>query len=448
MNGELIAALDYYEKEKGIERETMVKAIEDALAAAALKRKDQPSRGLKVAIDRKTGDIHATVNLIVADVVRDLYSEIGLLRARRFKPDAKAGDEVMVELDPRDFGRIAAQAAKQALMQRQRSAEKEIIFVEFKDRVGDIVSGTVRRFERSDVYVDLGKFEAKLPSRERVSTEEYQSGDRIRAYVLAVENEAHGPEIILTRSHPNFVRRLFELEVSEISDKTVEIKSIAREAGFRTKLAVATRDEKVDPVGACVGMRGARVKNIVRELNGEKVDIIRWHPNIRDFVAEAMKPAKIKSMELDEANKKIAVRVGADELSSAVGKRGQNARLTSKLVGWHVTIEKDEASEAAFEDKLSQVTALLSQSLGVPESVASVLVRAGFSSVEAIQSAEPADLEQISGITSDQALAIFELAQRKAANVPPTIAASSVDAAAPAVNPAGAEASHPSSSST
>ncbi len=415
MNGELIALLDYYEKEKGIERETMIKAIEDGIMTAALKRKDEPSRGLKVSVDRKTGLIRATVSLIAADIIKDPNTEISLLRARRHHPNVNVGEEITVELDPKEFGRIAAQAAKQGIMQRQRSAEKERIFVEFKDRVGDIVSGTVRRFERSDVYVDLGKFEAKLPSRERVSTEEYQIGDRIRAYVLAVENDSHGPEIILSRSHPNFVRRLFELEVSEISDKTVEIKAIAREAGFRTKIAVATRDEKVDPVGACVGMRGARVKNIVRELNGEKVDIIRWHLNIKDFVAEALKPAKIKSINLDEVNKRMSVRLGAEELSLAVGKRGQNARLTSKLIGWHVIIEKDETVEIAFEDKISQASAILSQTLGIPTSIASALVHAGFSSVEAIQSAEPSDIEQIPGITADQAKAIYDLAQRKSA---------------------------------
>lgn len=414
MNGELIALLEYYEKEKGIDQETMIKAIEDGISTAALKRTGEATRELTVTIDRKTGEIHATVKLIVADVVRDPRSEVSVQRARRLKSDAVVGEEVQVELDPHDFGRIAAQSAKQAIMQRQRSAEKQRIFVEFKDRVGDIVSGVVRRFERSDVYVDLGKFEAKLPSRERVTTEEYQAGDRIRAYVLAVENDIHGPEIILSRSHPNFVRRLFELEVSEISDKTVEIKSIAREAGFRTKLAVASRDDKVDPVGACVGMRGVRVKNIVRELNGEKVDIVRWFPNIKDFAVEAFKPTKIKSLEIDEPNKKITVRVGADELALAVGRRGQNARLTSKLLGWYVAIEKDETGEAAFEDKLTQVTIALSKDLGIPEAVASALVRAGFSSIEAIQSAEPSDLEKISGITSDQAKAIFDLAKRKA----------------------------------
>jgi len=344
--------------------------------------------------------------------VRDPHSEINILKARRSNPSVQLGEEFTMELDPRDFGRIAAQAAKQAILQRQRSAEKERIFTEFKDRVGDIVSGTIRRFERSDVFVDLGKFEAKLPSRERVATEEYQAGDRIRAFVLAVENEAYGPEIILSRSHPQFVRRLFELEVSEISDKTVEIKSIAREPGFRTKMAVTSRDEKIDPVGACVGMRGARVKNIVRELNGEKVDIIRWHTDLKEFIAEALRPAKIKQIDLDEANKRAKVVVGADDLSLAVGKRGQNVRLTSRLLGWHLSIEKDETTEIAFEDKLGQVAISLAQNLGISQEVASVLVHAGFSSVEAIQSAEVSDLEQIPGITSDQANAIFDLARR------------------------------------
>lgn len=433
MNGELIALLEYYEKEKGIDKATMIKAIEDGIVAAALKRNAEATRNLTVTVDPKNGTIHATVKLIVAETARDPHSEISLQQARRRKPTVAVGEEILVELDPRDFGRIAAQSAKQAIMQRQRSAEKQRIFVEFKDREGDIVSGVVRRFERSDVFVDLGKFEAKLPSRERVSTEEYQMGDRIRAYVLAVENESYGPEIILSRSHPNFVRRLFELEVSEISDKTVEIKSIAREAGFRTKIAVASRDEKVDPVGACVGMRGARVKNIVRELNGEKVDIVRWYANIKDFVAEAFKPTKIKNMTLDEANKKLTVQVGADELALAVGRRGQNARLTSKLLGWYVVIEKDESTEIAFEDKLSQAAVLLSQQLGIPQPVASALVHAGFSSVETIQAAEPSDLaEQTPGITADQAKAIFDLAKRKASENPQPSPAASVETVPPA----------------
>ncbi|MFZ4694119.1 MAG: transcription termination factor NusA [Verrucomicrobiia bacterium] len=419
MNGELITLLDYYEREKGIDRATMIKALEDGILAAAQKGQGQPTRGITVTIDPKTGDIRATVKLIVVEAVKDPAGEIPVLRARRIKPDARAGEEIEVELDVRHFGRIAAQTARQSILQRQRSAEKERIFVEFKDRVGDIVSGIVRRFDKSDVFVDLGRFEARLPSRERVSTEDYQINERLRAFVLAVENQGHGPEIILSRSNPDFIRRLFELEVSEIADKTVEIKGLAREAGFRTKMAVHSNDEKVDPVGACVGMKGSRVKNIVRELNGEKVDIIRWYPNARDFVAEALKPAKIKTIELDEANRRITVRLAAEDLAAAVGKRGQNARLTSKLIGWHVAIERDETIDMAFAEQMRAAVTDLARRLSVPEAIASALVARGLNSVEAIQEAQPSDLEAVGGITADQGRAIHQIALRLvSANLP------------------------------
>ena len=235
--------------------------------------------------------------------VSNPQDEIDLHKARRLKPDAKVGDCVEVEVTPRNFGRIAAQTAKQAMMQRIRQVEKEMIYDEFKDRAGEIVSGTVRRFDRSDVILDLGKFEAIMPQRERVVVEDYNVGDRLRAYVVAVDNGIRGPEIIVSRSHPNFVRRLFELEVSEIADGTVEIRGIAREAGYRTKIAVWSANEKVDPVGACVGMRGSRVKNIVRELNNEKVDIIRWSSDPKEFVLEALKPAKVKNLRLRSREK-------------------------------------------------------------------------------------------------------------------------------------------------
>src|SRR6202167_6795236 len=224
-------------------------------------------------------------------------------------------------------------------MQHIRRAEKQLIFTEFKDRVGDIMSGVVRRFERSDVTIDLGKYEALLPNRERVPTEEYQVGERIRCYVKAVESGPHGPEIILSRADPQFVIKLFQLEVSEINDGTIEIKGIDREPGFRTKLAVHTRDPKVDPVGACVGLRGQRVKNIVRELNNEKVDIIRWDSNIKVFLTNALAPAQLKSFEVDETNRRGKIVVSEDQLSLAIGKRGQNARLSSKLKGWQGDIE-------------------------------------------------------------------------------------------------------------
>src|SRR2546428_5770961 len=239
-------------------------------------------------------------------------------------------------------------------MQHIRRAEKNLIFTEFKDRVGDSVSVMVQRFECSDGTIELGKYEALLPNRERVPTEEYQVGERIRCYVKAVDNGAHGPEIILSRADPNFVIKLFQLEVSEINDGTIEIKGIAREPGFRTKLAVWTRDEKVDPVGACVGLRGQRVKNIVRELNNEKVDIIRWDPNVRTFITNALAPAKLKAFEINEANKRARIIVSEDQLSLAIGKRGQNARLTSKLSGWQVDIEPEVVVTKGFEEKVAE----------------------------------------------------------------------------------------------
>ena len=288
------------------------------------------------------------------------------------------------DVTPKDFGRIAVQTAKQTMMQRLRQAEKEMIYEEFKDRAGDIVSGTVRRFDRSDVLIDLGKFEGIMPSRERVQTEEYNIGDRIRAYVVAVENEGRGPEIILSRSHPNFVRRLFEAEVNEISDRTVEIRGIAREAGYRTKVAVWSTDDKVDPVGACVGLRGARVKNIVRELNNEKVDIIRWSDDPEEFVREALKPAVLRTIAVDADARVLHVTVDEEDLSKAIGRRGQNARLSSRLMGWDVQVRKDESKLEQFEKKIAGAAHSIAEQLGLDDDLADKLFRAGGMSVDLV----------------------------------------------------------------
>src|SRR5687768_6498572 len=314
MNADFVAVLEFWEREKGISRDVLVAAVQEALLSAA-KKAIGPARELRCEIDQKSGDIRAFAKLMVSERVLSKHDQISVFDARRIKPDAQVGEEVEVEVTPAGFGRIASQYAKQSLMMHMRRAEKQLIFTEFKDRVGDIVSGTVRRFERSDVTLDLGKYEALLPNRERVPTEEYQIGERIRCYVKAVEQGPHGPEIILSRADPNFVIKLFQLEVSEIADGTIEIKAIAREAGFRTKVAVWTRDEKVDPVGACVGLRGQRVKNIVRELNNEKVDIIRWDSNPRVFITNALAPAKLKNFEIDEANKRVKIITSEDQLS-------------------------------------------------------------------------------------------------------------------------------------
>jgi N utilization substance protein A len=411
MNSEFIAMLDYLEREKGIKRDVLVEAVQNALLSAA-KKAVEAGRDLRCEIDPRTGEIRAVAKLIVAERVTNKHDEISLANARKVKPDAQIGEEIDVEVTPKNFGRIAAQTAKQAMMQRIRQAEKEMIYDEFKDRAGEIVSGTVRRFERSDVIVDLGKFEATMPSRERVQTEDYNVGDRIRAYVVAVENGARGPEIIISRSHPNFVRRLFEMEVSEINDRTVEIKGIAREAGFRTKIAVHSANEKVDPVGACVGMRGARVKNIVRELNNEKVDISRWSADVREFVQEALKPAKIKSITLDEAKKAVLIKVDEDQLSLAIGKRGQNARLTSRLTGWDINIEKDESAAQQFEARVVQAAKALAGPLQIDEPTAMALVKGGMASLDTIVEVEPQDIADAIGIELEKASEIHAAAKR------------------------------------
>ena len=413
MNADFLAVLEYWEKEKGISRDVLTSAVQEALLSAA-KKAVGPARELRVAIEPKTGDIRAFAKLVVSDKVISKHDQVSVFDARRIKPDAQIGDEVEVEVTPTGFGRIAAQYAKQALMQQIRKAEKALIFTEFKDRVGDIISGTVRRFDRSDVIVDLGKYEALLPNRERVPTEEYQVGERIRCYVKAVEQGAHGPEIILSRSDPRFVIKLFQLEVSEINDGTIEVKGIAREPGFRTKLAVWTRDEKVDPVGACVGLRGQRVKNIVRELNNEKVDIIRWSPNVREFITNALSPAKLKNFEIDEAHKRVRIITSEDQLSLAIGKRGQNARLTSKLTGWQVDIEAEHVVTKGFEEKVAEAVEQLAAIQGITREQADVLVHNGLRRLEELLQADESDLAGIPEI-GDQAGAILEAARAEAA---------------------------------
>ncbi|MEI6714924.1 MAG: transcription termination factor NusA [Verrucomicrobiota bacterium] len=418
MNSEILAGLDFFERDKGIKREVLLEAINNALLTAARKAVG-PARELRVEIDPKSGDIKAIAKLLVVEKVVNKHDEVSLTDARkRIKENAELGEELDVQVTPKDFGRIAAQTARQAIMQRIRQAEKEMIYDEFKDRTGEIITGTVRRFERSDVIVDLGKFEGVMPNRERVTTEEYSVGDRVRAYVVAVENGARGPEIILSRSHPNFVRRLFETEVAEIADRTVEIKGIAREAGHRTKIAVWSANEKVDPVGACVGMRGARVKNIVRELNNEKVDIIRWSADVKELVLEALKPAKVKTLTLDEGKRNVLIKVEADQLSLAIGKRGQNARLTSRLTGWDISIEKDESVREAFEQNVEKGVQSLALALSIDVDIARKLMDAGMNSADVIMTCEASDIAEAIGCTTAIAEQILKSADGGLAKAP------------------------------
>lgn len=412
MNADFLAVLEFWEREKGIGRDVLVGAVQEALLSAA-KKAVGPARELRVEIDQKNGDIKAFAKLVVAEKVISKHDQISVFDARRIKHDANVGDEIEKEVTPTGFGRIASQYAKQALMMKIRAAEKSMIFTEFKDRVGDIVSGTVRRFERSDVILDLGKYEALLPNRERVPTEEYQVGERIRCYVKAVEEGARGPEIILSRADSRFIIKLFQVEVSEISDGTIEIKGIAREPGFRTKMAVYSRDPKVDPVGACVGMRGQRVKNIVRELNNEKVDVIPWSSDIKAFVTKALEPAKLKSIEVIEKGKRLKILVAEDQLSLAIGKRGQNARLTAKLTGWEVDIDAEEVVTKGFEEKVAEAIEAIATIPGISCEQADALVHAGLTRLEDLLSAEESDLNSIPQI-GDKAGEVLKAAREEA----------------------------------
>ncbi|HEY4415562.1 MAG TPA: transcription termination factor NusA [Verrucomicrobiae bacterium] len=411
MNADFLAGLEFWEREKGVSRETLMTAVQEALLQAA-KKAVGPARELRVDMDAKSGDIRAFAKLIVAEKVISQHDQISVYDARKIKADAKVGDEIEKEVTPTGFGRVAAQYAKQALMQKVRQAEKAMLLAEFKDRVGDIVSGSVRRFDRSDVILDLGKYEAIMPNKERVPTEEYQVGERIRCYVKAVQEGSHGPEIILSRADPRFIIKLFSVEVSEINDGTIEIKGIAREPGFRTKMAVYSRDPKVDPVGACVGMRGQRVKNIVRELNNEKVDVIPWSADIKAFVTKALEPAQLKSIELQEKGKRVKILVAEDQLSLAIGKRGQNARLTARLTGWEVDIDAEHV--IGFEEKVAEAVAQIATIPGITREQADALVHAGITRLEDLLSAEASDIADLPAI-GENAAAILEAAQAEGA---------------------------------
>ncbi len=403
MNNELLAVFEYMERERKLDRETLAQLVESALQVAGRKSIGRV-RDLRVEINRKTLEIKAFASIQVVDFVRNRDEEISLDDAQAKYPskNCKLGDLIEIEVTPRNFGRIAAQTAKQAIIQKLRMAEKDKVYAAYKDHVGAIVTGTVRRFDRSDVVVDLGDAEGVMPAKERVPSEEYQMGDRIRFLLLSLDSATAGTQLVLSRANPDFIKKLFELEVSEIADGTVEIKGIAREAGFRTKIAVHSNDEKVDPVGACVGLRGQRVKNIVRELSGEKVDIVKWSTDIKTFVTNSLAPAKLLRLEVDELENSVKVIVESDQLSLAIGKKGQNARLTAKLTGWKVDIQKDE-NDITFEERITRATDQLAAVDGIGRDHAAQLVAAGFLTLEGILAAEIQDLVDVEGFDADVA---------------------------------------------
>ncbi|ACB76094.1 transcription termination factor NusA [Opitutus terrae] len=402
MSSEILSVLEYMEKEKGIPRADMIATIANALKTAAQKGVNS-GQELKIEINAKNGQLHAWCLLKVVDSVSNPKTEIHVERAQALKPGAIIGEIIEKEIDPSTLGRIAAQTARQAVMQRLRQFEKDRIFDDFKDQVGNIVTGTVRRRERNDLYIDLGKAEAVMPAKEQVPGEEYQPGERIRCLLLNIESTPRGPEIILTRGSPKFVRRLFELEVTEIADGTVKIEAFAREPGYRTKIAVISTDPKVDPVGACVGARGARVKTIVRELNGEKIDIIRYFASPREMIIEAMKPAVPREITLDEKNHRILLKVATDDLAIAIGRKGQNARLTSRLIGWRLDIEE---FRAVGDDPRGNAIASLVKAFALDATVAGRLVDMGINSPAAFEGVEANDLVD-AGFTEAEATDII-----------------------------------------
>ncbi|MCL1920362.1 MAG: transcription termination factor NusA [Kiritimatiellaeota bacterium] len=409
MNSELSSIINYLEKDRGVNREVIIQAIESAIQQAARKSLDVSS-DLRVVIDRKQLTIRAFDTAYVSDEDTGL-GFISLRKARAICKDAQPGDSVEVEIPPAKLGRIAVQTARQMILQKIREAERKNVYDEYKDRVGDIVSGTVRQISHRDLILDLGKTEAILPAKERIPTEEYNIGDRIRAYVHRVQANTTGPSIMLSRACPEFVKTLFRLEVSEISDGIVEIMSVARDPGYRAKIAVKTLDEKVDPVGACVGLRGVRVRNIVRELNGEKIDIVRWSEDIKQYVTQALLPAKLEVITVDpNQTRAVRVLVAPDQLSLAIGRHGQNVRLTSKLLGWRVDIAKT-GEPLSFELQRETAIAELAEVLDIPEATATTLVDNGFLTTDGIIEVEMPYLQEVTRLDEQVVREIWVAAQ-------------------------------------
>ncbi|MAV39320.1 MAG: transcription termination/antitermination protein NusA [Puniceicoccaceae bacterium] len=410
MSHEILSVLEYMEKEKGIARDAMIEAIASAIASAAQKSINT-TNDIRVEINPKSGALKAWHQLEVVDSVGDSQREMHIDKARQINSDVQIGGLIETEVDPAFLGRIAAQAARQAILQRIRQFEKDRIFDDFKDTVGDIVTGTVRRRERGDLLIDLGKAEAILPARERIVGEDYAPGESIRCLLLKIEQSNRGPEIILSRSNINFVRRLFEVEVTEISDGTVKIEAMAREAGYRTKIAVSSADTKVDPVGACVGSRGARVKTIVRELGGEKIDIIRYESDPVLLLEEALKPAVPKDVELNEKEHRIHFNVIEDDLSIAIGRKGLNAKLTSRLLGWKLDIGKKETESVGFSEKVAKAVEGINLIPGIEPEIAQRLVAIGLVSADAFEGVSDSDLVD-AGFTEEEAGAILDKVQK------------------------------------
>ena len=346
MKSEFLLAITQLSAEKNLPKEVVISAVESALVSAYRKDSFMPTQNIEVKINRNTGRVEVWAEKTVVAKPADIKQEISLIDARKIKSDVKLGELIMVESTPQDAGRIAAQTAKQVILQRLHEAEHSAIFEEYAGKSGDIVSGVIQRIEPRQVLIDLGRVEAVLPSNEWMSNERYRIGQRLKVYMVEVAKTPRGPRVVVSRSHPELLKRLFELEVPEVSNGTVEIKSVAREAGFRSKVAVAARQPGIDPVGCCVGLRGIRIQNIVSELSGEKIDVVLWNADPFAFIASSLSPAQIVAVELNKTDGQATVIVPDRQLSLAIGKEGQNARLAAKLTGWRIDIKPASVYEA------------------------------------------------------------------------------------------------------
>ncbi|MEA2012650.1 MAG: transcription termination factor NusA [Verrucomicrobiota bacterium] len=411
MNNELIAVLNYLENERGVNKERIISVIEDSLKVAA-KKAVGPARDLNVKIDPSSGDIRAYANLEVVEKVQSRHDEIALEKAKETHPDVQIGDFLEYEVTPKNFGRIAAQTAKQAISSRLKKEERFSICDEYEELIGEVLSATVKEISRRDVILQIGEAEAILPRKERIPREEYNLGELLSVYLKDVSPDNGSYALIVSRAHPDLVRNLFEREVTEIAEGHVEILGIAREPGYRTKIAVKSNDSSIDPVGACVGLRGRRVKNIVRELNGEKVDIVTWDEDIKVFVTNALQPADLKHIEINEKERKLNILTADDQFSLAIGKKGRNARLASKLVKWSINIDKEEeVKKSAFQEQIQHAIEILSKIQTVDATLAEKLIKGGFLSIAGIVAADPNDLSEIEGIDTEIAKLIIENAK-------------------------------------
>jgi len=415
MNSQLLAVVQHIEAERGVSREIVLTAIEQALKQAASKNQDV-TNDLRVVIDRKDLSLHVYDTFVCSNEDTG-PGFISLERAKRFNKGnpVKEGQAIEVEMPASRLGRIAAQTSRQMIMQKIRDAERTNTFSEYKDRIGDIVSGTVSAVSHRDTYVTVGKTEMILPAKERIPTEEFQVGDPIRAIVLRVDPEAKGASVVLSRASGKFLEALFRLEVSEISDGVVEIMGVSRDPGYRAKIAVRTANENVDPVGACVGQRGSRVRTIVSELSGEKIDIVRWNEDIRQYVAAALSPAKLESIEVDPVvPNTVHVVTPSNQYSLAIGKRGQNIRLTTKLTGWHIEVKRSMAA-ASFEDQKAEAIKELAETFSVSTAVATQMADAGFLSVDGIVEEDETSFIAATGLDEVTAKGVYAAAQAVAA---------------------------------